>query len=67
MRVGGCGATVEVLGYTVSTPQWSSTATQHCEHPWPERLVLRWLARKSYLNVLFCLLMPLLVLIATLN
>ena len=33
----------------------------------PERLVLRWLARKSYLNDLFCLLMPLLVLIATLN
>ena len=27
MRVGGCGATVEVLGYTASTPQWSSTAT----------------------------------------
>ena len=33
----------------------------------PERLVLRWLARKSYLNDLVCLLMPLLVLIATLN
>ena len=33
----------------------------------PERLVSRWLARKSYLNDLFCLLMPLLVLIATLN
>ena len=33
----------------------------------PERLVLRWLARKSYLNDLFCLLMPLLVLIAALN
>ena len=22
---------MEVLGYTVSIPQWSSTATQHCE------------------------------------
>ena len=40
MRVGGCGATVEVLGYTASTPQWSSTATQHCEHPWKACITL---------------------------
>ena len=65
MHVGGCGATVEVVGYTASVPQWSSTATRHCEHPWKACIAL--VSKEVVLDDLFCLSMSLLVLIASSN
>ena len=41
--------------------------TVTCTESIPERLVSQWLERKSSLNDLFCLSIPLLLLITTLN